>query len=80
MGGTAIINGIPTVVVTPITPGLSPLPIGTIYVATVGEPHVIRWVSAGDVGSLDFSDYMESVVIDAPPVDMVIDLNDLIHT
>lgn len=80
MGGTAIINGIPTVAVTPITPGLSPNPIGTIYVATVGEPYVIRWDSPGDTGSLVFSDYLKPVVIDPPPADKVIDLFDLTHS
>jgi hypothetical protein len=79
IGETAIINGVPTVAITPITPGLAPLPIGTIYVATVGEPYVIRWVSPGEVGSLDFSDYTKPVVIDTPPTDKTIDLDALIH-
>jgi hypothetical protein len=77
MGGTAVINGVPNVAVIPVTPGLSPLPIGTIYVATVGEPYVIRWVSPGDVGSLDFSDYTKPVAVNAPPADKVIDLGAL---
>jgi hypothetical protein len=77
LDGTATINGVPTVAVTAVTPGLSPLPIGTIYVATVGEPYVVRWVSPGDAGSLDFSDYQKPVVVDAPPVDKVIDWDDL---
>ena len=79
VGGTAIINGVPTVAITPVTPGLSPLPIGTIYVATVGEPYVIRWVSPGDVGRLDFSDYAKPVAVDAPPPDQVVDVEDLMR-
>jgi len=79
LGGTAVINGVPTVAITPITPGLSPLPIGTIYVATVGEPYVVRWDSPGDSGSLVFSDYTKPVVVDAPPADQVIDLGHLTH-
>jgi hypothetical protein len=74
--GTAVINGVPTIAVTPITPGLSPLPIGTIYVATVGEPYVLRWAGPGDVGNLDFSDYLAPVVVHVPSADSIVDLTD----
>jgi hypothetical protein len=74
LGGTAVIDGVPTVAVTAVTPGLSPMPIGTIYIATVGEPYVLRWDSPGDAGRLVFSDYRTPVVVDPPPPDQVIDL------
>ncbi len=75
--GTAIINGVPTVAVTVVTPGMSPLPIGTVYVATVGEPYVLRWDSPG--GRMSYTDYGKTAVIDPPPAAQVIDLDDLLH-
>jgi hypothetical protein len=75
-GATVTINGVPTVAVTAVTPGLSPLPIGTIYVATVGEPYVIRWVAPGDADALDFSDHGKPVVI-GPPAGDIVDLDEL---
>jgi len=75
--GTAIVNGVPTVALTVVTSDTSPKPLGTIYVATVGEPYVLRWDSPG--GSIVYSDYGKTAVIDTPPADQVIDLDDLMH-
>jgi hypothetical protein len=77
-GGTAIISGVPTVAITAVTPGTSPDPIGTVYVATVGEPYVMQWDSPHDAGRFVYSYYMKPFVIEAPPADQVIDLDDLL--
>jgi hypothetical protein len=77
-GETAIIAGVPTVAITAITPGTSPDPIGTVYVATIGEPYVMQWNSPRDAGIFIYSYSTKPFVIEAPPADQVIDLDDLL--
>jgi hypothetical protein len=71
-GGTGIVNGVPTVAI--ISSEL-----GTVYIATTGEPYVIRVVAPGGVstGAWDFSDYGTPVEVDAPSADQVVDITAL---
>ncbi|WP_157406804.1 hypothetical protein [Actinomadura rubrobrunea] len=49
---------------------------GRIYVATEGEPYVLR-VDIGAKGYLDLSGFDEPVAVKAPPEDQVVDLSEL---
>lgn len=71
-GGSQVVNGVPTITIT--SPEL-----GKIYIATRGEPYVIRVEAPGGVstGFTDFSDYRKPVEIDVPPADQVIDISAL---
>ncbi|MFL6130728.1 MAG: hypothetical protein ACJ73E_16900 [Mycobacteriales bacterium] len=50
---------------------------GTLWVATAGEPYPIRIepsAGSGEQGALDFTGYGESVTVDPPPADQVVDV------
>ncbi|TDD96846.1 hypothetical protein [Actinomadura rubrisoli] len=49
---------------------------GRLYVATRGEPHVLRIESKGD-GRVDFDGYGAAVAIQPPPAGQVVDVADL---
>jgi hypothetical protein len=51
---------------------------GTLYVATQGQPYVLREASDGsDPGSIDFSDFNKPVVVQTPPANLVINTDSL---
>jgi hypothetical protein len=71
-GGQQVINGVPTIALT--APDA-----GTIYIATVGPPDVIRVTSpgGGSDGIESFSGYLATVTVEVPPADQVIDIASL---
>ena len=53
---------------------------GTLWVATTGEPHPVRIepsAQSGERGALDFTGYGESVTVEPPPADLVVDVSKL---
>jgi hypothetical protein len=66
-GDRVVINGVPSIAVTSNY-------IGTVYVATEGEPNVVR-VLADNGTFFDYSEYGKPVVIDEPPADQTVDLD-----
>lgn len=74
-GAEKAINGVPAV-------GLdsSGKDGGTLWVATAGEPYPLRiepGAGSGQQGALDFLGYGESVSVELPPADQVIDVSTL---
>ncbi len=65
-GGRSIVNGVPTIAIKSEN-------VGTVYVATQGEPNVIR-VESPDGSTLDYSEHSKAVVIEEPPTDKIVDL------
>jgi hypothetical protein len=68
-GDRQIVNGVPTIAI--VSPYL-----GTIYIATQGEPYVVRVVAPGgaSTGVSNFFDYLKPVQIQAPPASEVVDI------
>jgi hypothetical protein len=53
---------------------------GTLWVATTGEPYPVRIepsADSGEQGALDFTGYGESVTVEPPPADQVVDVSKL---
>jgi hypothetical protein len=53
---------------------------GTLWVATTGEPYPVRIEpnpGSGEQGALDFTGYGESVTVEPPPADQVVDVSKL---
>jgi hypothetical protein len=53
---------------------------GVLWVATTGDPRPVRIEpdpASGETGGLDFTGYGESVTVQAPPADLVVDVNKL---
>lgn len=68
-GGLSVVNGVPTVAITSAS-------IGTVYVATEGEPNVIR-VESPDGSVIDYSEHGNAVAIAEPLADAVVDIEDV---
>ena len=53
---------------------------GTLWVATTGEPYPVRIEpdpKSGEEGAIDFTGYGETVTVEAPPADQVVDVSKL---
>jgi len=72
-GQRRVVNGVPTIAFTSGN-------VGTVYVATQGEPNVIRVESPAGTTIVDYSEYGNAVVIEEPPADQIIDLESLSST
>ena len=65
-GDRLVVDGVPTIAITSAD-------LGTLHVATVGEPNLVRVVTPADV-LVVYSEYGQPVVIEGPPADEVVDL------
>jgi hypothetical protein len=74
-GAEKTVNGVPSIgLLSSGTDG------GTLWVATTGEPYPVRvepGAESGQQGALDFTGYGESVTVEAPPADQVVDVSKL---
>jgi hypothetical protein len=74
-GAEKTVNGVPSVGL--VSSGKDG---GTLWVATTGEPYPVRiepGAQSGQQGALDFTGYGESVTVEAPPADQVVDVSKL---
>jgi hypothetical protein len=71
-GAAATVDGTPALTIK-VTEKSEP---GTAYVATQGQPYLLRMESpAPDASRMDFSDFNKPVAVQAPPADQVIDMS-----
>jgi hypothetical protein len=71
MGSASTVRGIPAIGLQ-VTDDSGP---STLYVATQGQPYLLRVQSDGDGSSIDIDGFDKSLNIQAPPADQVIDFS-----